>query len=127
MLVVGIVLVVTEPGDRAGGVVPAVLGGVFFTVGTVVALRARAKGRRAAWLRVNGLSLEARIVDAQTTGTEINDQPVMRFALQVAGPQGPYMASFTKLVPPHQVAMLMGRTVRVRANPGNLSEVILEE
>jgi hypothetical protein len=42
-------------------------------------------------------------------------------------PQGPYVASFDKLAPKHDVAMIMGREVRVRANPQQLTEVILED
>ena len=71
--------------------------------------------------------MQARIVNAELTGTRINNVPVLRFVLQVAGPRGPYAASFTKLVPEHQVAMLMGREVRVRANPAKLDEVVLED
>jgi hypothetical protein len=57
----------------------------------------------------------------------INRVPVYRFTLQVNGPQGPYPASFDKLTPEHQVAMLMAREMRVRANPQKLAEIILEE
>ena len=66
-------------------------------------------------------------MNAQLTGTRINNVPVYRFMLQVAGPHGPYEASFNKLAPEHQVAAAMGQEVRVRANPGKLQEVILEE
>lgn len=100
---------------------------LFLVLGVVIVMRARAKGKRAGWLRLHGLSLTARVVGASRTGTEINDVPVMRFQLQVAGPQGPYPATFDKLTPEHQVAMVIGREVRVRANPQQLSEVILEE
>jgi hypothetical protein len=103
------------------------LGIVLFCIGVTIFLMARRKGKHAAWLRVSGLSLTARIMDAQMTGTRINNVPVFRFVLQVAGPQGPYAASFTKLVPSHQVATLVGSPVRVRANPSKLDDVILEE
>jgi hypothetical protein len=110
-----------------GSLVFAGIGVVLLCVGIFVILRARAAGKRAAWLRVNGLSLQARVVGAEMTGTRINDVPVYRFVLQVEGPQGPYGSSFTKLVAEHQVAMLMGSQVRVRANPQKLNEVVLEE
>lgn len=111
---------------------PAVLvnggiGVVMFTVGLVIALRGRAKGKHAAWLRVNGVQLTARIMDAQMTGTRINNVPLFRFILQVNGPQGPYAASFTKLVPSFQVPQLVGAQVRVRANPAKLDDLIVEE
>ena len=103
------------------------IGGALLIAGVAVVVGARRKGKHAAWLRTNGLSLTARIVNAQMTGTRINDVPVYRFMLQVAGPHGPYEASFSKLAPEHQVAAAMGQEVRVRANPGKLQEVILEE
>lgn len=114
-------------GDWTNGAVNGGIGFALLCVGLVVFIRARAKGKRAAWLRVNGLRLQARITNAAMTGTRINNVPIFEFALQVAGPHGPYAASFRKLVPEHQVAMLMGQTVNVRANPAKLDEVILEE
>ena len=110
-----------------GVYITAGIGVTFLVVGVGLVLGARAKGKRAAWLRTNGLSLTARIVNAQMTGTRINDVPVYRFVLQVMGPHGPYEASFTKLTPEHQVAMAMGREVRVRADPNKLQDVLLEE
>ena len=75
------------------------LGLGFVVVGLFIFTRARVAGKRAAWLRVNGLSLRARIVDARATGTMVNDVPVMRFTLQVRGPHGPYVASLQRPVP----------------------------
>jgi len=103
------------------------IGVAMFVVGIVVAVRGRAKGKHAAWLRVNGVQLTARIMEARMTGTRINNVPLMRFILQVAGPQGPYAASFTKLVPAFQVAQLVGQQVRVRVNPAKLDDLVLEE
>ena len=110
-----------------GGGANLVIGAAFAVAGVTVVVRARAKGKHAAWLRTNGVPLTARIVNAQPTGTRINGVPVYRFTLQVAGPQGPYAATFEKLVPEHQVAMLLGGEARVRANPSHLAEVIPEE
>ncbi len=126
-LLAGVLSMVLSDEGWEGGIVPTVIGVILTSIGVTVALRARAKGRRAAWLRANGLSLTARVVNAQRTGTTVNDVPLYRFALQVAGPRGPYAASFDKLVPEHQVAMILGQEVRVRADPANLGEVILEE
>ena len=109
-----------------GGIIPGGIGAVMMVIGVVLIVRARGKARRAAWLRVNGLSLTARIVDAQMTGTMINNVPMMRFILQVAGPHGPYQASFTKLAPAYEVARVVGGEVRVRADPNKLDDVILE-
>jgi hypothetical protein len=126
-LLIGIFSAIFADDGLAGAVVPGLIGLVLLVIGVVIVVRARASAKRASWLRLNGLSLTARIAGAGRTGTTINDVPVMRFQLQVAGPQGPYAASFDKLVPEHQVAMMIGHEVRVRANPQQLSEVILEE
>ena len=53
--------------------------------------------------------------------------PEYRFTVQVAGPEGAYGATFDRVVPEHQVPMLLGAETRVRANPGNLWEVIPED
>lgn len=127
-LAVGVGIAVFADADGlVAGAINGLVGLVMIVIGVVLVLRGRAKGRRAGWLRLHGLSLGARIVNATMTGTRINDVPIFRFMLHVAGPQGPYQAAFDKLVPEHQVAMLLGRDVRVRANPTQLTEVILEE
>ena len=125
-IVVGVVIALSTDDPLSGGINGGI-GLVLLCIGLVVFIKARAKGKRAAWLRVNGLQLQARIANASLTGTRINNVPVFELALEVAGPHGPYAASIRKLLPEHQVAMLMGQTVRVRANPAKLDEVILEE
>jgi hypothetical protein len=114
-------------GFRSVSWVNLVLGVVLILIGVAIAIAARAKGQRAAWLRANGIPLTARILSAQPTGTRINSVPVYRFALAVAGPEGQYEASFERLAPDHQVATLIGGEVQIRANPGNLTEVIPED
>lgn len=114
-------------GGLALGGINGIIGIGLIAVAIFVIFRARTRGQQAAWLRTNGLSLTARITGAQRTGTEVNDVPYYRFALQVQGPQGPYEASFRKLVPDFQVALLLGKEVRVRADPNNLQKVMLEE
>jgi hypothetical protein len=109
------------------GVINGAIGLVLGVIALIVIVRARAKGRRAAWLHANGIPLRAHITGAQRTGTEVNDIPVYRFGLQVQGPQGPYEASVRKLVPEHQVALLLGQEVQVRADPNDLQQVMLEE
>jgi hypothetical protein len=127
-LIAGTVPALATGGFTDPGVfITMAIGGVLLVVGVSLVLGARAKGKRAAWLRTNGLPLAARIVNAERTGTIINNVPVYRFILQVMGPHGPYAASFTKLAPEHQVAAVMGQDVRIRANPAKLDEVILEE
>jgi hypothetical protein len=114
-------------GLRTGNLVFDGVGIGQVVLGVLIALSARAKGQRAAWLRANGLPLTARVQSAQPTSKRINNVSMVRFALQVAGPQGPYAATFEKLVPDHQIALLIGGEVRVRANPENLQEVIYED
>ena len=113
--------------DLISGGINGGIGLLMLCTGLAVFVTARAKGKRAAWLRVNGVQLQAQIVNASLTGTRINNVPVFDIVLQVAGQHGPYAATIRKLIPSHQVAMLIGQTVRVRANPSKLDEVILEE
>lgn len=137
-LLIGVILALTGFGLGIGGAVGlatsglesaplAGIGGALFATGLVLFFRARAKGRRAAWLRINGLQLEARVVNASRTGTLINDVPVHLLTLQVMGSAGPYAATMKKLLPDFQVAQLMGRTIRVRVAPDDPQELILEE
>ena len=51
----------------------------------------------------------------------------MAFALQVSGPSGPYAATVKRLAPPHEVAGLIGRDGRVRADPNRLTDIVLED
>jgi hypothetical protein len=127
LLLVGGVMILTTGIGNIGGIINLGIGGILLVVAVVAIVFTRAKAKRIAWLRTNGLSLSARIVNAERTGTMINNVPVYRFMLQVQGPHGPYASSFNKLAPEHQVAMLMGQQVRVRANPQQLTEVILED
>lgn len=122
----GLPTLLADPSEPTGYILGGI-GVVMLCVGVAIFFSARAKGKRAAWLRVNGLQLPARIVNAQMTGTRINDVPIYKFILQVQGPQGPYASSFNKLAPEHLVAMMVGQQVSVRANPQNLTEVVLEE
>jgi len=126
LLLVGLSMILAG-GANIGGFINLGIGSVLLVVGVVAVAAARAKAKKTAWLRTNGLSLVARVVNVEQTGTMINNVPVFRFILQVQGPHGPYAASFTKLVPVHQVASIMGQQIRVRANPQQLSEVILED
>ncbi|HEY8086819.1 MAG TPA: hypothetical protein VIF09_03220 [Polyangiaceae bacterium] len=123
----GVGITVATGGEVLASIIPGSIGAVLLVVGIVIVVRARAKAKRAAWLRVNGVSLTARIVNAELTGTMINNVPLMRFVLQVAGPHGPYAASFKKLAPAHEVARVIGGEVRVRADPNNMQDVILED
>ena len=110
--------------------IPTAFGLVFLSIGVALVIRAVVKGNHAAWLRLHGLSLTARIVSVKRMGS-LNDIPIMRFDLQVFGPQGPYAASFKKFISEQQATTLVaGDTageIRVRANPEQLTEVILEE
>ena len=123
-----VMLLVTAPKgeDLFGLVIPIALGAALTLGGGFALFRARASAKRAAWLRTHGLSLPARIVGADRTGTEINDVPLYRLSLQVAGPHGPYLAAIEQLMNEHEVAGMLGQEVRVRADPAQLADVILE-
>jgi len=125
--ITGVALLVGSVQSDEGRVALGILGGIFLLLGIAAIMAARVTAKRAAWLRVNGTPLTARILSAQRTGTTIGDVPVHRFALQVAGPQGPYAATFDKLVSEHQVAAMVGGEVRIRANPSNLQEIVPED
>jgi hypothetical protein len=124
---VGLVLEFFEGRIEAAGAMNFAMGVTFLCVGVISSRRARYQGEHAAWLRMSGTPREARVVDAVRTGREIHDVPVYRLNLHVDGPQGAYAASVEKLLPEHQVATTLGKEVRVRANPVDPSEVILEE
>jgi hypothetical protein len=76
---------------------------------------------------LRGLSLEARVTGATRTGTLINDVPQYHVTLEVAGPQGTFNATLTKLMYDVDAAQVIGHTLRVRANPNKLSDLIFEE
>jgi hypothetical protein len=106
----------------------AITGGVCLGLGALLALHARARSKRAAWLRAHGVRLRARIVEGSPTGAHRDGIPVYEFALDVAGPRGTYRAMFEQLTPEHEVGAMLGdREMWVRANPSNLIEIIPED
>lgn len=104
-----------------------VMGAPIFLMGAAGLVLGRRAGRRAAWIRGQGLSLEARVLEATPTGAEVGDVPVMRFAVEVVGPRGPYRASFHRLATAVDATRLVGSVVRVRAAPDRLTDILLEE
>jgi len=109
-----------------GGGINVIIGGVMIAIGLATALRASSKARHAAWLRIHGRSLSARVVDAQVTGMRVNNVPVYRLILEVADPNGPYRAAIRKLLLEHEVTLLLGREVHVRVDPSRRDDLILE-
>ncbi len=126
-IMVAMVVEFFEGRIEVAGMMNFAMGVTFLCVGVISSRHARSKGKHAAWLRASGTKHAAHVVDAVRTGREINDVPVYRLNLHVSGPQGPYAASVEKLLPEHQVATILGKEVRIRANPVDPSEVILEE
>jgi hypothetical protein len=102
---------------------PGIIGAITAVIGVVLFVRGLWRRRRAQWLHDTGVPLTARIVKADLTGTWINRLPEYRFTCEVAGPSGPYPASFTRVLPEHEVTALLGSEVRVRANPEKLEEI----
>jgi hypothetical protein len=120
------VVVGAATGSIFGAIMPCFIAFALVAVGAVLVVRAKKSAEKARWLAQNGLALRARIVNAELTGTRINHVPLMRFHLQVHGPQGPYAASFTQLAREHEVALLLGKEIGVRANPQALTELIVD-
>ncbi len=100
--------------------------GVMIPVGALLVRRGIRKGRHAAYLRLRGIPLEARIVDADRTGVEIGDIPVFRLVLEVSGPRGTYTAMVDEVLPPERVSAAIGSLVRVRAHPDQQDDVLIE-
>ncbi len=94
------------------------VGVCFLVAGVLAVVRVRTRGKHAAWLRESGLPLTARILSAKATGTRINSVPEYRFTVQVAGPEGAYGATFDRVVPEHQVPMLLGAETAGAGQPG---------
>lgn len=97
-------------------IVPAIFG----ILGFAIAGRSYTKGKSAAWLRTNGIPLTARILSVRLS------RDSYRFTVEVAGPQGPYTATFDALVPSGEATHLIGTQIRVRAKPSNLRKLISE-
>ena len=96
-------------GMMKGGGFNLVIRAVLVVIRVVIAVRARTKGKHAAWLRANGVPLTARVVSAQPTGTRIQQRArVPLHAGSRRGRRESHPATFEKLVPEHQVAMLIG-------------------
>jgi hypothetical protein len=102
-------------------------GGLLIAIGGAFALALRSQARRAAWLLTHGLPLTARIVRADDTGVTSDDRRRYKFILQVAGPDGPYEASFEKMVHAHEVEPMIGTEVHVWADPNKLTEFVFAD
>jgi hypothetical protein len=123
----GVGVAMTQSDSPFEAIISFATGALFTVGGTMGFVHARKKAKRAVWLRRNGLSLTARILGADKTGMEVGDTPVYSFVVEVAGPEGSYQASFSKLVPEHKVPVMLGTEVRVYADPDNLREIIVDE
>jgi hypothetical protein len=127
LVCLGVGVAYTQSDTPLEAIIPFVVGALFTVGGAMGFVHTRNKAKRAVWLRRNGLSLAARILGADKTGMEVGDTPVYSFVVEVAGPEGSYQASFSKLVPEHKVPAMLGTEVRVYADPDNLREIIVDE
>lgn len=77
----------------------------------------------------SGLKATGRIVSVAQTGTYVNNNPMMRFMLEVQPPSGsPFHAEAERLVPLSQIpAMQPGAAVPVRYDPGSGEVAISNE
>jgi hypothetical protein len=76
----------------------------------------------------NGRQATAKIVSLEQTGTYINNNPVVRFVLEVDRPDGrPFHAEAERLVPLVQIGSLQpGASVQVRYDPDSLEVAIVD-
>lgn len=105
----------------------ALVGAALLAVGVLLTISGRAKQRKAAWIRSHGVALTARVVDAQHTGMAEGDVPIYRLSLELNGPDGPYTVTTNRIIPEHEVGLLLHKEVRVRAHPVNRLEVVIED
>jgi hypothetical protein len=77
----------------------------------------------------SGRQATAKIISLEQTGTTINDNPVVRFVLEVDRPDGsPFHAEAERLVPLVQIPRLQpGASVQVRYDPNTLEVAISDE
>jgi len=102
-------------------------GGACLIGGLAVAVYMGMLAKHAAWLQMNGISLAARVVAAECS-PGLRSKFVYRYTVKVAGPQGPYDATFDRRTRSlMDDEMPVGREIRVRANPRNLLDVFAEE
>lgn len=93
-----------------------------------VGIQMRRAAKKAQRLRRHGLSGFGEVLGMEATGTKINDVPVMRIRLriQLEG-RSPYEASTKMLLNSAERAQFItGRTVPVRVDPEDRTEVIVE-
>lgn len=110
-----------------GSSVVVVVAGVLLAIAVAMIVRARLKGRHAAWLRTHGLALTARVTGGQVTNSVLGDVPLLQLKLKVNAPTGAYDATCDKLVPAPHVVQMIGQVVGVRVNPNKPEEVIFED
>jgi hypothetical protein len=97
------------------------------TGGLGVAAYTHKMGKEAAWLRTNGIPLEARILACEHNEGWIRKE-IYRYTVEVAGPQGPYQTTFDRrTLSWGEWELPVGGEIRVRAKPSNLFEVIAED
>jgi len=99
--------------------------GIIFTA---VGFFLRKKAKRAAWLRINGISAEGRVRGYSATGTRINNVPVVQVEIEVHHTSAaPYVASLRQLLTPNLAIQLQpGATVPLRVHPQDPADIILE-
>jgi hypothetical protein len=113
--------------DVVTGVGVALVGAVVLAIGVPVTISGRATQKRTAWIQANGIARTARVLDAERTGMEEGDEPIYELRLELDGPGGTYTTTTRRIIPEHQLALLINKEVRVRVHPENRSEVVIED
>lgn len=114
-------------GDVVGMILLTLVGLALLGIGVPIMLAGRAIQKTAAYVRAHGAVHVARVVGAERTGMEEGDVPVYALSLEIAAPDGVYTASTNRIIPEHQVALLMHQEVRVRVHPQNPLEVVIDD
>ena len=94
--------------------------GVFALVSTVLLIGSPiVAGMKNRAVLANGQPAEARILEIRDTGTTINNDPVVRFLLEVHPPDGsPFQAETERLISRLEIPQIQpGTTLRVKYDP----------
>lgn len=126
----GLVEVFGSSGDFESLAGPGLAGVITGVVGLglgVAGFRARQRAARARHIRLHGIAALAQVTNCSQTGTRINGVPQWDIHLMVNLPgQAPYQASTRLVMTDAAIANMQGRTVKVRVDPKNPAEVVLQ-
>lgn len=86
------------------------------------------RARRLAWVLANGQQAQAKILQAEQTNALVNNQPIVKFVLEVQ-PEGgqAFQAEASTIVPLVELSQFQpGATLSVRFDPATPAKVVIE-